>query len=155
MPYKFLRDPLFIFCIGLYFVNRWCLKPLFSAEFFHSYLNDLICIPFWVPIMLWAMHKVGVRPEDDPPRWYEIVIPLIVSSVVFEMLVPHMERYRRLSHADPLDVLCYACGALFASWFWRIWYSEVRLQRTNGSIEAPTVTSVASQERTQERIGVR
>jgi uncharacterized membrane protein len=101
------------------------MKPLFSNGFFHDYLNDLICVPFWVPIMLWGMQKLGLRNKDSAPQWYEILIPLLVWSVVFETIVPRMAPYKHLSHADPADILFYTLGAVLASLFWKRWYLHV------------------------------
>jgi hypothetical protein len=119
---RYLRDPLFLFCLALYFVNRWWLKRLFPAGFFHDSLNDLICIPFWVPIMLWLMRRAGLRDNDAPPQWYEILLPVLVWSAVFEVVLPRLGPFQRLAIADPADVLCYVLGALGAALFWRRWY---------------------------------
>jgi hypothetical protein len=73
--YRYLKDPLFLFCLGLYFINRWVLKPYFPNEISRSYLNDLICLPFWVPIMLFIMRKTGLRGDDAPPRACELLSP--------------------------------------------------------------------------------
>ena len=131
MPYKYLRDPLFLFCLVLYFINRWILKPHFAMPFLHNSLNDLICIPFWVPIMLWEMRKTGLRSDDAPPQWYEIIIPLIVWSIVFEIIVPQIPFFRHLAIADPEDIMYYTLGAFAASLFWRVWYSEKRADKAS------------------------
>ncbi len=131
MPFKYLRDPLFLFCFILYFLNRWILKLLFPIPFLHNSLNDLICIPFWVPIMLWGMRKTGLRTDDAPPQWYEIILPLIVWSIVFEMILPQIKFFRHLATADPADIMYYTLGALGASLFWQRWYSEKRTGRTS------------------------
>ncbi|RYG69304.1 hypothetical protein EON80_10040 [bacterium] len=136
MAFKYLRDPLFLLCLSLYFVNRWILKPLFPGGFFHNSLNDLICIPFWVPIQLWAMRQTRLRDNDDPPQCYEILIPVVVWSVVFEMVVPKTATFQRLSHADPADILAYVAGAVLASLWWRGWYD-----RSNGTAEHANLNS--------------
>lgn len=122
MKYKHLRDPLFVVCFVLYFVNRWLLKSLLPHGFFHDHLNDLICIPFWVPIMLWGMNKFGLRPDDEPPQWHEILIPLVVWSAVFELWLPQSGLVGHLAVADYKDIFYYTLGALLASLFWRYRY---------------------------------
>jgi hypothetical protein len=126
MPFRYLRDPLFLFCLALYFVNRWVLKRLPPGGFFHDSLNDLICIPFWVPIMLWLMRLARLRDNDAPPQWYEILLPVLVWSAVFEVLLPGLGRFRHLAVADPADILCYVAGALIAALFWKAWYRQRR-----------------------------
>jgi hypothetical protein len=120
MPFRYLRDPLFLFCLGLYFVNRWVLKPHLPVAFFRDHLNDLICIPFWLPIMLWAMRRLGLRRDDRPPHWYEILVPLLIWSWLFEVLLPGLGPFRGVAVADPADVLSYTAGALLAAIIWRL-----------------------------------
>ncbi len=126
MHFRYLRDPLFVFCLLLYFVNRWVFKPILVSAFWDNHLNDLICVPFWLPIMLFVMRRLGLRRDDHPPKSYEIVIPLIVWSVVFELLVPRLAPFRRLAYSDHLDIMFYASGALVASVFWATWHREER-----------------------------
>ena len=64
--------------------------------FVHHHLNNLICIPFLVPIMLYAERKLGVRRHDAVPQWYEVLIPIVVWSLVFEDLLPLHPSSRRL-----------------------------------------------------------
>jgi hypothetical protein len=124
MRFGYLRDPLFLACLVLYLVNRFVLKPFTSIEFFHSYLNDLICIPFWVPIMLFLLRKVGLRREDGPPEAHEVLIPLIGWAYFFEVYLPGVPRFQGLAIADPADVFFYAAGALLASMFWMVRYQR-------------------------------
>lgn len=123
MPFKYLRDPLWQGCVLLYALNRCVLKPLlgrsFAGGFFHSHLNDLICIAFWVPPMLWLMRRCGARQDDAPPHAHEIVIPLMLWAWVFEWLLPRSSALGGAATSDPLDVLAYTLGAVAAHWFWR------------------------------------
>ena len=121
MRFRYLRDPLFLLCVATYFVNRLVLKSVWKDGFAHEHLNDLICIPFWVPIMLFAQRRLGLR-DDAPPRPGELVIPLVLWSWVFEILLPAIDRVRDRFVADHLDVMYYALGALGAGIFWRWWY---------------------------------
>ncbi len=123
MPFRYLRDPLFLFCLALYFVNRFLLKKIWLSGFVHEHLNDLICIPFWVPIMLFLQRRLGLRPDDAVPRAAEVLIPLVLWSWIFEVILPGTEWGRAFSVADPLDVLAYTAGALGAAVFWQWWYA--------------------------------
>jgi hypothetical protein len=122
MRFRYLADPLFLVCFAGYFVNRWFIKPHVTGGFWHDHLNDLICIPFWVPPMLWLMRRLHCRQDDAPPRGHEILIPLLLWSLWFEVLAPMADLFHGLDRADPKDVLWYTVGALAAALFWRLWY---------------------------------
>ena len=84
MPFRYLTDPLFLLCFGLYWVN-FCLELLgLNIPLLRSYLNDVVCIPFWIPIMLRAQKGLGVRDHDRPPEALEVVIPLVMWAALFE-----------------------------------------------------------------------
>ena len=124
MRFRYLADPLFLFCVTLYFVNRWVLKPYFPNDFSRDSLNDVICIPFWIPIMLFIMRKLHLRTDDEPPRGSEIIIPLIFWSWFFEVYLPFVPFFKPLATSDSKDILSYTIGALFAAVFWKIWYGR-------------------------------
>jgi hypothetical protein len=129
MRFRYLKDPLFLVCMFLYFVNRWFLKLHFSNEFLHDYLNDVICIPFWVPIMLFIMRKMHLRTGDGPPRGSEILIPLIVWSCVFEVCLPVVPYFNRLATSDYRDIISYTGGALLAALVWKAWYRPIFVEQ--------------------------
>jgi hypothetical protein len=130
MRFRYLKDPLFLFCCGIYFVNRLLFKPLFGAGFFHNHLNDLICIPFWVPIMLVGLRRLGLRTHDGRPSASEVMIPLITWSVAFEIFLPTWGPFKGIAFADHRDVLYYAVGALIASLFWLKYYFRPQFDYT-------------------------
>src|SRR4051794_34888809 len=107
MRFRYLKDPLFLCSVALYFVNRWLLKRYLSNEFSRDYLNDVICIPFWVPIMLFIMRKTQLRRDDCAPKGSEILIPLIVWSFVFELYLPTVPFFRHLATSDCRDIVSY------------------------------------------------
>ncbi len=123
MRFRFLLDPLFLLCVTLYVVNRFLLKPFCSSSFVHNHLNDAICIPFWVPIMLWMQRCCGLRGNERPSA-EEIIVPLACWSWVFEIILPQTELFRDLCVRDSFDVVWYAVGAVMASVFWRSWYGR-------------------------------
>jgi len=122
MRFAYLKDPLFLACVMLYFVNRLVFKHIWAGGFPHTHLNDLICIPFWVPIMLWLQRKVKLRWTDDIPSASEIVLPVMIWAMVFEILLPQARTFHGITTADPVDVVCYALGGLMAAVFWAWWY---------------------------------
>ena len=140
MPFRYLRDPLFLTCFLLYFANRFIIKRFVGGGFFHEHLNDLICLPFWVPIMLFLTRKAGLRDGDDPPRADEILIPLIVWSAVFELYLPHVRYFQGLATADPTDIFWYTVGGLIASVAWQVTYRDRSGVASAHSAEAPPPT---------------
>ncbi len=120
MRFRYLRDPLFLVCFGLYFVNRWVLEIQIPDSFFGNHLNDLMCIPFCVPIMLFILRRLRLRPDDSPPHSHEIIVPLVLWAAIFEMWLPNITAFRGLATPDHLDVLCYTIGALIAGVVWKI-----------------------------------
>jgi hypothetical protein len=124
MRFLYLRDPLFVACVVIYFVNRFFLKSVFTGGFCHESLNDLICIPFWVPIMLFAQRGMRLRDGDYPPLAHEVLIPLVLWSVIFEIVLPRFELFKDLCVADYMDIFYYSLGTLIAAIFWRLWYRD-------------------------------
>jgi hypothetical protein len=122
--FRYLRDPLFLCCVAIYFVNRFLFKAIWKDGFVHEHLNDLLCIPFWVPIMVFAQRKLGLRDGHDRPRASEIAIPLLLWSWLFEIVLPHTEIMGRSCTADHLDILFYSLGAVLAGVFWAWWYRD-------------------------------
>lgn len=122
MKFRYLRDPVFLCCAAAYGVNheleRWSLSPRIAQ----SYLNDLICIPFWVPFIVQAARWLRLRNHDDVPDVLEIWIPVILISSVFEVLLPNLQLFRGKATADPFDVFCYVLGALAAERLWHFVY---------------------------------
>jgi hypothetical protein len=120
--FLYLRDPLFLACLLLYFVNRWILKAIWSGGFVHDHLNDLICIPFWVPIMLWGMRRLGLRESNGPPLASEILLPLFVWSWIFEFALPRSGLAGDRASSDYRDIVYYSLGAALSAIFWSWWY---------------------------------
>lgn len=120
MRYRYLKDPLFVACVIVYAVNRFVVKPWFPNTFSQAYLNDLICIPFCVPVVVYLMRKFGWRPHDLPPSGLEIIIPLLAWSFVFEVLLQRLGVFPALATADHVDILFYCAGACLAAAYWRV-----------------------------------
>jgi hypothetical protein len=129
MRYRYLRDPLFMLCVAVYFANRFLFTHLVEGGFVHDHLNDLLCLPFWVPIMVFLMRKAGLRPDDGPPRGAEMLVPLVLWSAIFELWLPHVRYFSHLATADPADILWYAIGGLAASVGWEVLYRERAVPR--------------------------
>jgi hypothetical protein len=131
MRFRYLKDPLFLFCVALYFINRWILKPYFPNDFSRDYLNDVICIPFWLPIMLFLMKVTRLRKHGGSPTASEILVPLVVWSWVFEAYLPFTTLFKHVETSDYMDIFSYTVGACFAAVFWKFWYCEWHFLKSN------------------------
>ncbi|MCE9544977.1 MAG: hypothetical protein K8T25_05585 [Planctomycetia bacterium] len=121
LRFRYLSDPLFLACFAIYWVHRWLAAHGLSCELLRAHLNDLICIPFWVPIIVWITRRLSLRKHDAPPDAVEIGVPLVVIAALFEVVLPAQHRWAIPTIADPLDVLSYCAGALGSVCVWR-WY---------------------------------
>lgn len=109
------RDPLCLAGCALYALNRWVLKPHVASPLLRGQFNDFLLIPAALPWVLWLQRKLGLRTHDAPPGVGEIAFHLVVWSVLFEVIGPHLMRVT----GDPLDVLAYTAGALLALGWWQ------------------------------------
>jgi hypothetical protein len=120
-PFRYLADPLCIASLILYAANRFYLKPNHIGGWFtHGYLNGVLCLPLFVPIILYIQHLTGVRPHYRFPRLWEILQIFAVFTVVFQWWVPKFPRVFVSAH-DPYDILAYFAGGILA---WLIWSSK-------------------------------
>lgn len=92
----------------------------------HNHFNDLICIPFWTPLMVWVARGLGLRTHDRRPEGFELLIPLAIWTFVFEVWLPQTELFRGRAVGDFRDVLWYTVGTFAASLFWDWWYQPSR-----------------------------
>ncbi len=119
--FRYCLDPVFLGAAALYLLNRFALKPLEGPHggFFHSYGNDLLCIPFCLPPCLWAYRRLGVRDHDRMPTRFELAAHVVVWSVYFEAVAPHLRAFS-WTVGDPWDAVSYAVGAAVAGVFWGV-----------------------------------
>lgn len=116
-------DPICIASVVIYAVNRWYLKPHHIGGLFTiGYLNDLLCLPLFLPIILGVQRVIGLRRHDGFPRLWEVLQNWIIFSILFEVIIPRFPRYFR-STADPLDAVAYLVGGIVA-WGWWSWHSR-------------------------------
>lgn len=118
--FLYVRDPVFLTALALYLLNRFLFKPMEGPHggFFHSYVNDLLCIPFCLPPCLRAYRAIGVRTHDQVPTRFEMLTHLIVWSLTFEVFAPRVGGIYAWTVGDPLDVVAYAIGAAIVGAIW-------------------------------------
>ena len=120
--FGYLRDPLFLCGCAAYVLNRFVLKPHFSAALLHNWFNDALLIPCALPPLLLAHRWLGLRKHDAPPSALEVTAHVVGWSVLFEWAGPH---FMRGTTGDPWDVVAYCVGALVALICWS-WQSQIQ-----------------------------
>ncbi|MCG2760075.1 MAG: hypothetical protein L6407_02530 [Candidatus Delongbacteria bacterium] len=90
-------------------------RSSFIYSFWNFYLGDFVLIPVALPILLYISRLFGLRKNDSPPQLVEIITPLIVWSIIFEIAGPH---FVSAATADYFDILAYFCGAVVSWFFW-------------------------------------
>ncbi len=123
--FGYISDPVFLACTGVYAINRFFIKPHLHAysPFFHGHLNDCLFVPVALPVFLLIYRWLGLRPDNEPPRFWEMALHLVVWCLFYKWFAPKV-----LHHGvpDPLDLLCYAGGGLAAWILWqRHWLRRV------------------------------
>jgi hypothetical protein len=125
--FGYWRDPVFLLSSVVYALNREVIKPSLRvySTFFHGHLNDCLLVPVALPIFLLVYRRLGLRPDDAPPRWWEIALHIAVWSLFFKWFGPVVLRH---GVADLADVACFAGGGVAAWLFWRLgWKLPVRV----------------------------
>ena len=122
--FGYARDSVFLACLALYVVNREWIKPNLHhySPLFHGHLNDTLTVPVALPIYLLVYRRLGLRPHDAPPHFWEVILHLLVWSVFFKWFGPAV-LHRGV--ADPTDIACFAFGGLVA---WLLWHRDALLR---------------------------
>ncbi|HEX5243833.1 MAG TPA: hypothetical protein VFW23_11275 [Tepidisphaeraceae bacterium] len=118
--FHFFGDPICLASMIIYAVNRWYFKPHhIGGAFTQGYVNDLLCLPLFLPLILGVQRLIGLRKHDAPPRMWEVVQHAIIFSILFEVILP---RYPRQFHttADPWDAVAYLVGGVCAWMGWKL-----------------------------------
>lgn len=120
--FRYCRDSLFLVACAVYITNRWIIVPQLHRGFMRGHLNDFFLIPCALPIVLWFERSLRLRRHDGHPTLKEGAFYLVVWSVLFELLGPHL-----LSRAtgDAWDVFAYFAGGVAAY----LWWHRDRLPR--------------------------
>jgi hypothetical protein len=109
----------------IYVLNRWVLKPHHLGGWFvHDYLNDLLCLPIFLPIILRLQSALRIRRHHRPPTLLEVIHNWIIFSIVFEVALPRLSAFN--SVADPMDCVAYLVGGIAAYLFWKRVYGARR-----------------------------
>ena len=128
LAFLYLRDPLFHASVLVYAANRFLESVGISHWLTSFYLNDFVCLAFWLPVLVAITQWIGFRKTNDPPTSSECVIAFLIWATMFEVILPHTKRFSSVTVADPCDVLAYAIGGIAAQMWWRWWYAEQTIE---------------------------
>jgi hypothetical protein len=109
--FRYALDPLCLVACGLYVLSRLAPMPGWSAGWF----RDVLFLPVAVPVFLWIERRLGLRTDDAPPSWGELMWLFLVWSVAAEGVAPLL--FEQCT-ADALDILAYAAGGIIAGSWW-------------------------------------
>ena len=70
--------------------------------------------------------------SERSPDAVEIIVPLIIWSALFEIVIPLERSWHVPTIADPKDVLSYCLGAMVAAGFWK-WRYGGEVKVTHGT----------------------
>jgi hypothetical protein len=123
-PFRYLADPAFLVCVAIYFTNRQLESYGWGFWITTYYLNDFICLAFWMPIMVGILRLLRLREHDDPPTRHESVIGFAVWATMFELWLPSTQMFAGLTVSDPWDIVCYGLGGVLITAWWEWFYQN-------------------------------
>ena len=123
--FGYLHDRLFWVSSAAYAFNRLFLKFHLAAlrdshfhfvwSLFHSHFDDLLLLPVALPVVLWIQRLLGLRKNDFPPSWTEMVLHLGIWSVMCKFVGPF---WLKVGTADPWDLMAFTLGGVAACLWW-------------------------------------
>jgi hypothetical protein len=120
-PFQYIDDPICIISMSIYVLNRFVLKPHHLGGWLvHDYLNDLLCLPIFVPIILRLQSALGIRRHHSPPTLLEVLHNSAIFSVLYYFVFPRLSAFS--SVADPWNSVAYLAGGVAAYVFWKFFY---------------------------------
>jgi hypothetical protein len=116
--FRYFADPLVICCLIVCPINRFYWKPHHIGGWFtHGYLNDVMCLPLFVPISLYLQRQLEIRKHDGYPRLWEIFQHWLIFTLVFQVIMPRFPNIFR-GAGDPWDILAYLIGGVIGAIYW-------------------------------------
>ncbi|WP_439880871.1 magnesium citrate secondary transporter [Pontibacter sp. MBLB2868] len=105
---KALFHPVFLLCLFVFGLNQLLEHAQVFIKPLHTHLDDLLCLPIILTIILAAERAYFQNPYFRLP-WHYTLLALLSFTVVFEVILPAFsDRYT----ADALDIIAYSLGAV-------------------------------------------
>ena len=109
--FRYAAEPLCVISITLYLLAKVLVLP----DWMNWWLTDLLFLPAAIPFYLWLERRSGLRNNDFPPTWREVLVIFVIWSFAAEVGAP---LFFKQCTADPLDVVAYAIGGIVAGLSW-------------------------------------
>lgn len=94
----------------LYLINRFVIVGMVEdPTFFNSYVGDFFALPVYLPLSIWAAHKLGIIDTSFTLSIWHLILAVVLFSVIFEGVVPAIDSS---STRDPGDIIAYLDGAI-------------------------------------------
>lgn len=148
--FRYCRDPVFLLSAAAWLINRRLEELSLSPRLLQWYLNDFVCLPFFLPPMLLILRRMGLRSHDGRPTSVEVLLPVFIWAIVFEVFLPLMPTFHGKANSDPLDVVAYFAGGATALFGWQCLYGNA-LQSTEAE-NCPTEHSRTTDVSTTPRV---
>ncbi len=100
---------IFIFALLLFCTNQLIEGAGFFLPALHSYLDDLLCLPIVLTVILAVQRRFVLRTAAYTLPFSHTLLAVVLYGVLFEIILPH---FFRRGTADALDWLLYAAGGL-------------------------------------------
>jgi hypothetical protein len=115
--FLYWRDPVFLIGLAAYLVNRALIKPNLHhySPFIHGHFDDSLTVPVALPLYLLLYRRIGLRPDDEPPRWWEVGLHLAGWIFFLKWFGPLV---LLKGVADPVDGWWMLAGGIVA---WGLW----------------------------------
>ena len=119
--FRYVDDPICIASMFIYVLNRYVLKPHHVGGWLvHDYLNDLLCLPIFLPVILRFQSALGIRRHHGPPTLFEVFHNWAIFSVLYYFVFPRLSAFS--SAADPWNSVAYLIGGLASYGLWKYLY---------------------------------
>lgn len=107
-------SPFFWICTLLFTANQGIEKLHIHIPYVHAYLDDLLTAGIVLGFALFVQQQFTYKNKDYTFSVWHSVVFVVWYALLFEVLFPS---YDARHHADALDVVAYAIGALGFHYF--------------------------------------
>ena len=115
---------LFSIAVILFIVNQYMEREYLSLPGLKYYLDDLLLLPIFLPMMGWIHKKAGLTDTVEISV-YQVILSIIYFSIAFEVVLPQVFQ---IGVADPVDVFMYILGGVTTLLVFRKDNNQMKIQ---------------------------